>query len=673
MKNIRAQLISIFTVVCIISLLVTMGISCFISSKMIYSETQYKYSNEIEAYSAKIDGWLKVHGNTINIAANYLETMPTFDNQSVLSYLKGEVKKNKAISDIYVGLPDKTFLSGLGWIPKSDYDCTKRAWFQNAMKKNDITYGDPYFDLTTQSMCVAISKPISRDNKIIGVISLDVNLGVLAETINQSNNTSTYGFVLDNANNIIVHPNKEYMPKEDKSIDIKTVIGNVFDNATKVNGGKEIYTTSELKDFDGTNRFLLFTTIPSTGWKIGLAIPSSTYNYSIKILIISFTIIITIASIITYIIGHILGVKIAKPISVLTTTINDVKDFNLGNSEESTKYKNIKPSNIEINTICKSVDELRNNLINIALKLRETSIKVVDESSNLSGFVNSSVNSIEDVSLTLSEIVSAIESEAQDSQYGIEKLCNLSDEINSAAEDTKILDKLSTATSEYVHKGISFIELLSSKIQDTASAQSNASKNVEILAEKSISIGEISTTISDIATQTNLLSLNASIEAARAGEYGKGFAVVANEIKKLSEQTSESTESIIGIIQEIQKEIGLTKSNMDVVEKSTVEYINDMNETKSAFLDINNKIDLMIQSVSTLVQSINRVNEHKNEVVRVFSDISAATEETSASSQEVLNAMQFQENNISQLRFLSDNLNEITLVLNNIIKTFHID
>jgi len=217
------------------------------------------------------------------------------------------------------------------------------------------------------------------------------------------------------------------------------------------------------------------------------------------------------------------------------------------------------------------------------------------------------------------------------------------------------------------------IELLSSKIQDTALAQSKATKNVDNLAEKSISIGEISSTISEIATQTNLLSLNASIEAARAGEYGKGFSVVASEIKKLSEQTANSTGSIIEIIQEIQKEIGLTKSNMDIVEKSTIEYIDNMNETKNVFLDINNKVNIMTQSVSSLVNSINKVNEHKIEVIKSFSDISAATEETSASAQEVLNSMEIQEGNIAQLSTLADNLNEITLALNSIIDTFNID
>lgn len=672
MKKIKTQLISAFSIVCISCLFVAMCISCFVSSKMISSETQYKYSNQIEAYSAKIDGYLKIHGNTINTIDNYLETMPEFNNEKVLSYLTEQFKRNEATTDLYVGLMDKTFLDGSGWIPKADFDCTKRSWFTGAINKNDLCYGSPYFDLTTETMAVAISKPIVRDNKVVGVISLDVDLKVLAETINEpKSDDGIYGFAVDSKNNIIVHLNEEYMPKEDKYTNVESIVGNAFSNATQIGNG--VYNTYKLKDYDGVDRFFMYTTIPSTEWKIGLAIPSSVYNYSVRILILTFIAIIAIASIITYIIGHILGVKIAKPISILTDTINDVKNLKLTNDEKSIEYRNIKSSNIETDNICNSVNSLRTNLINIVVELRWASNKVVDGSNNLSNILTESETSIGEVSSTLSQIVKAIESEAEDCQHGIEQLSDLSEEINSAAQDTNILEELSIITSEHINNGISCIELLSSKIQDTALAQNKATRNVDSLAEKSISIGEISKTISEIATQTNLLSLNASIEAARAGEYGKGFSVVANEIKKLSEQTANSTGSIIEIIQEIQKEIGLTKSNMDIVEKSTVEYISKMNETKNVFLNINDKVNIMTQSVSSLASSINKINEHKIEVIKSFSDISAATEETSASSQEVLNSMEIQEGNISQLSTLADNLNEITLALNSIIEHFNID
>lgn len=672
MKSIKTQLISIFSIVCISSLVVAMCVSCFISSKLIYNETEYKYSNQIEAYSAKIDGYLKVHGNTINVIDNYLETMSDFNNDKILSYLTEQFKNNKSTTDIYVGLMDKTFLDGAGWEPEADFDCTTRSWFKGAITKNDLCYGNPYFDLTTKTMAVAVSKPIVRDSKVVGVVSLDVDLKVLADTINEaSDSNGIYGFALDGQNNIIIHPNKDYMPNEERSTNIEDVIGNALSNAAQVQ--KEVYNTSKIKDYDGIDRFIMYTTISSTGWKVGIGIPSSIYNYAIKVLIITFIVIIAIASIVTYILGHMLSVKIANPIAVLTTTINAVKNLKLTNDEESIKYRSIKCSNVETETICKSVNALRANLINIIVELQWACNKVVGGSSDLTNYVNESVSSIEEVSATLSEVVQAIETEARDSQYGIEQLSDLSDQINNVTKDTNILDKLSIMASENINNGISCIELLSSKIKDTALAQKQATNNVSILAEKSQSIGEISNTISEIATQTNLLSLNASIEAARAGENGKGFSVVANEIKKLADQTANSTKNIIGITQEIQQEISLTKSNMDIVEMSTADYIGKMNETKSVFLDINNKVNEMTKSVSNVVNSINKINKHKDEVIRKFSDISAATEETSASSHEVLNAMELQENNISELSALADNLNEITLSLNNIIDKFNID
>lgn len=134
------------------------------------------------------------------------------------------------------------------------------------------------------------------------------------------------------------------------------------------------------------------------------------------------------------------------------------------------------------------------------------------------------------VTSSLGEISTAIDSEANDSQEGIEKLAELSNEITTASAAVDGLNVLSQNTTTDSMIGIEQINILAKKISDNGVAQQKVVNNVSSLAEKSKSIGTISDTISEIASQTNLLALNASIEAARAGEFGKGFAVVANEI-----------------------------------------------------------------------------------------------------------------------------------------------
>lgn len=134
------------------------------------------------------------------------------------------------------------------------------------------------------------------------------------------------------------------------------------------------------------------------------------------------------------------------------------------------------------------------------------------------------------VTSSLGEISTAIDSEANDSQEGIEKLAELSNEITTASDAVDGLNVLSQNTTTDSMIGIEQINILAKKISVNGVAQQKVVNNVSSLAEKSKSIGTISDTISEIASQTNLLALNASIEAARAGEFGKGFAVVANEI-----------------------------------------------------------------------------------------------------------------------------------------------
>ena len=154
--------------------------------------------------------------------------------------------------------------------------------------------------------------------------------------------------------------------------------------------------------------------------------------------------------------------------------------------------------------------------------------------------------------------------------------------------------------------------------------------------------------ITEIASQTNLLSLNASIEAARAGEMGKGFAVVADEIRTLSEQSRESAEKIGNIVNDLLENSNLSVSTMnemtEVIEKQNAKIDN----TKELFDSLN----VEIGSVSTAVESIGKQTEVlenvKNKVLGIVESLAAIAEENAASAEETSASMNELEHTVAE-------------------------
>ena len=176
-------------------------------------------------------------------------------------------------------------------------------------------------------------------------------------------------------------------------------------------------------------------------------------------------------------------------------------------------------------------------------------------------------------------------------------------------------------------------------------------------------INTISEKISQITQQTNLLSLNASIESARAGEAGRGFAVVAEEIRKLAEQSKDSTEEIKTIIENIQE-----KSDTAVKAiKSTENVVNEQDlavgETKKIFSEILKSIGIMIDKVEEVKVSIIDINKKKQSAVLEIENISsisqgtaAASEEVTASTEEITSVMDKFTNYADDLQVLAEKL-----------------
>lgn len=667
MNTIRGKLILLFTTICTICLIAAMGISSFISNQ-IMKENQYeKYQVTTEKYVAEINGWILTNQQIIDTIKTTLESMPDLDKSEIQNYLVNANEKYEDASDIYLGLETKEFIDGSGFVPNSDFDCTERTWYLDAVKKDGVNFGAPYFDIATESMVVSVSAPIKKDNTLIGVLSMDVSIQVLLNSLNEmsNNNDGIYLFLVDGDSNIIVHPNVEFLPKEEIATNINDVLGGIYEKQFQRKGENN----KTFTDYDKEEKYMISSSIETTGWKLGMVIPDDVFNRVLTDLLKLSILIIIITLLVIVIATLCISNSISKPIVILTQIINRIKDCELIENEDK-HYQKILTNKTELGTIARSVGELRSNLYQIIVSLKSSSIQLEKKSGEVKSSLDENIESIKGVNQTIEEISTAIDSEAKDSQEGIEKLTVLSEEIEKVSSVVSMLKEISLGTAKDSNFGIEQMALLTQKINNNSNVQQKVVRNINSLADKSKSIGSISETISGIAAQTNLLALNASIEAARAGENGRGFAVVADEIRNLAEQTALATSGITTIINEIQNEVSGTKENIDTVEKSTMECIESMESTNKVFGNINKQISGLADNVDILTKAVNEVNRNKEKVFSTFSDISSASEEIAASSEEILSTVDNQKENTITIGELADSLEEIVYELEKIVNQF---
>jgi len=179
--------------------------------------------------------------------------------------------------------------------------------------------------------------------------------------------------------------------------------------------------------------------------------------------------------------------------------------------------------------------------------------------------------------------------------------------LESISENTVQVTKISRDAAEESLKGAETVQKAIQQMEQIDHSVKKTVKKTEHLEEKSKEIESIITDITNIATQINLLALNASIEAARAGEHGRGFAVVAEEVKKLANRSEDSAKRISNIIYDIQLNTAETVKSMDQVNKEVREGMNEVMNTGEFFRKIlisNGNLTSQIQDISSAFEQI---------------------------------------------------------------------
>jgi len=258
-------------------------------------------------------------------------------------------------------------------------------------------------------------------------------------------------------------------------------------------------------------------------------------------------------------------------------------------------------------------------------KSMEHSEKVLDSSIHLKKMAEENTGNIKmsrDGIEQLTESINTIAENANEVAMSISNVSEANEEL-SRSSDT-LLNDMNSAISKIREieenvrsQGDVVRNLINTLNQSLKNSKANSNELKE-LDKKMGGIKEILSAISEIADQTNLLSLNAAIEAARAGEYGKGFAVVADEIRKLAKQSTDSVVKIGEIIENITSYTGVTIDSV----------INDIDNSTKAAAEVNKVMDIF-----------NDVKKAFDEISMVIGNISSVTSETAASSDKTLNAV----------------------------------
>ena len=257
---------------------------------------------------------------------------------------------------------------------------------------------------------------------------------------------------------------------------------------------------------------------------------------------------------------------------------------------------------------------------------------------SLQGIVLTIRDLAEQVNTKALQLSSSAQSMADGAGLGSNAIASMStslDEMSSSAQhiasNAEIAEKNSSHSLELSTEGEKLTSLVREEVGRISSSIDAVSSRISSLVTHSTEVGAIAEVISDIASQTNLLALNAAIEAARAGEHGRGFAVVADEVRSLAERTAKATVEIVSMVDSIHAETQHAVTAMDAVKPQVDKGVELMGETSEALTSIRSGASDTLSKVQDVVSATNKQSASAQSISGEMSQIIELVSQTEQS------------------------------------------
>lgn len=309
--------------------------------------------------------------------------------------------------------------------------------------------------------------------------------------------------------------------------------------------------------------------------------------------------------------------------------------------------------------------------------LRDVAVGVLEKASTLSHSAQALLETAQAAGDMVTNVTHTVETVSNASTEGAgyanktaSMVREMSDALGAAGAHVTDVGQQSGQFRQIVDEGLHVVKEQVGYMQENNRAQNSVSTAMSRLHGKSIEVEEIVTLITQIASQTNLLALNAAIEAARAGEAGRGFAVVAEEVRKLAEQSGNAATDIASLITEMRMGMDVAMTEIQVANDLNARQTVSVEKTQEMFSRIEKgavSIDYAIQELSAIVEeSLASTDEAVDQV----QNISATTEETAASLQQISDMSVGQAQAVNSIIQSCDELVQAVVELRGVVAAF---
>lgn len=521
-----------------------------------------------------------------------------------------------------------------GFTSEEGWDITGRGWY-GCIEEKKTVLTEPYIDSSTGKMILSAAAPVYDDatGEVLGAVGMDISLDHMTTIMSEYKiGRSGYILLLSENGTFLYHPQSDIIQKNINDIDISQ---NVIDAVHSGENDFLKYKTS------GLSKYGFLQHAGDTGYMVLSNMPWSEYYSMMIAMVIALILIFAVGIVLIAVSIRKSAKKLTKPILELNQTAQKLAAGDLDVDIQIT-------SENEIGKLGESFQKTVNRLKKYIVYIDETAEVLtqiadgklsIDLKNDYVGEFQKIKIALLNISDSMNQVMIGINESSERVSIGANELASASQVLAEGAEEQAAsIEQLTAATNTVADQ----VENSRTEAETSAKATAQAAAMIEQNQEKmrlmmdamnkihetSQQVVGIIQTIEDIASQTNLLSLNASIEAARAGEAGRGFAVVADEIGKLALESSKAANTTKELIE----------ISMDEINKGNtiaVGAMDSLQESVNAVDQVNGMIQQTAESAASQAENMKQVRIGIEEIAHGIQDNSAASQETSATSEEL--------------------------------------